>query len=97
MQTLYNGAKGEPFEIVAVSIDSEGPEAVKEYAKKYGLAFTILHDREGKVKEIYKTTGVPEAFIINQNGVVAEKVWGPRNWLQLGSVKTIIDLINDGP
>lgn len=97
MQALYNGIKGQPLEIVAVNVDSEGPEAVKEYVKKYGLAFTILHDREGKVKETYKTTAVPETFIIDQNGVVAEKVWGPRNWLQLDSVKAIIDLINEGP
>ncbi len=97
MQALYKGIKGQPFEIVAVSIDSDGPEAVKAYAKKYGITFTVLHDRSGRIKEAYKTTGVPETFIIDQNGVIAEKVWGPRDWTRMDSLGVIFDLIKNGP
>ncbi|MBI5888212.1 MAG: TlpA family protein disulfide reductase [Deltaproteobacteria bacterium] len=97
MQALYNGMKGQPFEIIAVSIDSDGTEVVKAYAKKYGITFTVLHDRSGKVKEAYKTTGVPETFIIDQNGVIAEKVWGPRDWTRMDSLGVVFDLIKNGP
>ncbi|MDP2688715.1 MAG: TlpA disulfide reductase family protein, partial [Deltaproteobacteria bacterium] len=97
MQALYEGLSGRDFEILAVSVDSEGPETVRKYAKKYGLGFQILHDRKGKVKETYKTTGVPETFIIDQNGIIAEKVWGPRDWTLTSSIGTILDLLKDGP
>ncbi|MBI5343777.1 MAG: TlpA family protein disulfide reductase [Deltaproteobacteria bacterium] len=97
MQALYESLKDKPFEIVAVSVDSEGPDVVKAFAKKYGITFKILHDRKGRIKEMYKTTGVPETFIIDQNGVVAEKVWGPRDWTGKASISVITDLLTNGP
>jgi len=97
MQTLYTALKGRPFEIVAVSIDTGDTSIVRDYAKKYGLTFTILHDKKGAIKEMYKTTGVPETFIIDQNFVIAEKVWGPRDWSLRASVGMIIDLLQTGP
>ncbi|OGP17557.1 MAG: hypothetical protein A2V21_302005 [Deltaproteobacteria bacterium GWC2_55_46] len=96
MQVLYENLKTFPFEIVAVSVDKDGPETVAEFAKRYGLTFTILHDRNGKIKERYKTTGVPETFIIDQNGVIAEKIWGPKDWTDPDATKTIMDLISYG-
>ena len=86
-----------PFEIVAVSVDKEGPEVVEPFLKNYGVTFPVLQDRKGRTKELYKTTGVPETFIIDQNGVIAEKVWGPRDWLDPASTKTIMELIQYGP
>lgn len=97
MQALYDGLKGQNFEIVAVSVDTEGPDVVKKYVQRFGLTFPVLHDRKGKVKDTYKTTGVPETFIIDQNGVIAEKVWGPRDWTLQSSTATILDLLQNGP
>lgn len=97
IEALHNGLKGQPFEIVAVSVDSDGVDTVKKYAAKYGLTFRILHDRGGKVKELYKTTGVPETFIIDQNGVVAEKIWGPRDWSNRAHLGMVFDLLKNGP
>ncbi len=97
MEALYQGLKGQPFEIIAVSVDKDGSEAVANYVKKYGLSFTVLHDRKGAVKEAYKTTGVPETFIIDQNGIIAEKAWGPRDWSRPYSYSMIADLLKGGP
>ncbi|MBI5810991.1 MAG: TlpA family protein disulfide reductase, partial [Deltaproteobacteria bacterium] len=41
MQALYESLKDKPFEIVAVSVDSEGSDVVKAFAKKYGITFKI--------------------------------------------------------
>lgn len=97
MQALYGSLNGMPFEIVAVSVDSEGPEKVEAFAKKYNLTFPVLHDRNGRLKEIYKTTGVPETFIIDQNGIIAEKVVGPKNWMKSENLGTIAELLRNGP
>ncbi len=96
MQQLHQALKGQPFEILAVSIDSD-TEPVKKFISAYGLTFTVLHDRNGKMKERYKTTGVPETFIIDQNGVVAEKVMGPRNWALSSSITSVVELLKYGP
>ena len=97
MQTLYEEHGGEAFEIVAISLDSGKSKVVEEFVKEYALTFTILHDRRGKIKDLYKTTGVPETFIIDQNGVIAEKAWGARDWSSDINIRTILDLIENGP
>jgi peroxiredoxin len=97
MQMLHENLKSFPFEIVAVSVDKDGPEVIEPFLKKYGVTFPVLHDRKGRVKELYKTTGVPETFILDQNGVIAEKVWGPRDWADPASTKLIMELIQYGP
>jgi peroxiredoxin len=96
MQALYDSLPKDKFEIVAVSVDNEARSVVKKYADNLGLTFTLLHDKRGKVKEKYKTTGVPETFILDQNGIVAERVVGERNWSSESNIYTILDLIANG-
>ncbi|GMR04402.1 MAG: hypothetical protein BMS9Abin23_0299 [Thermodesulfobacteriota bacterium] len=97
MQALSEDLKDKPFVIVAVSIDKDSPAKVREFVEEYKLTFMVLHDRKGRIKERYKTTGVPETFIIDQNGIVAEKVLGARDWSDERSLTTILDLLENGP
>jgi peroxiredoxin len=80
MDTLYLELKGENFEILAVSIDALGKKAVAPFMKKYNLSFPALMDQDGTIKTLFQTTGVPESFIINQEGILIEKVIGPKDW-----------------
>jgi peroxiredoxin len=45
-----------------------------------GLTFTVLHDPEGAITTSYQTTGVPESFILDREGIIMEKISGPRSW-----------------
>lgn len=80
MERLYQSMKGQPFEIVAVSIDVRGAVDVDPFAKQLGLTFPILLDHNKEVSDLYQTTGVPESFIIDKNGTVAERIIGPLDW-----------------
>jgi peroxiredoxin len=80
MEKLYQKLKGEGFEILAVSIDESGAQAVRPFMKKHKLSFPALIDSRGTLKGLYQTTGVPESFIIDKDGILVEKVIGPRNW-----------------
>jgi peroxiredoxin len=80
MEKLYRELKGEGFEILAVSIDETGAKDVRSFMKKYKLSFPALTDSKGAIKSLYQTTGVPESFIIDKDGILVEKVIGPRNW-----------------
>jgi len=84
LERLYRKIKMEPrgrdFEILAVSIDARSRDAVLPFKRKFGLTFPILFDPDGRVSRIYQTTGVPETFVIDREGIIREKVIGPREW-----------------
>jgi peroxiredoxin len=61
--------------------------------KKYNLSFPALIDPDGTIKTLYQTTGVPESFIINKDGILIEKIIGPRNWASPEVVRYFSDLI----
>lgn len=80
MEKLYLELKDEDFEILAVSIDVTGSNVVAPFMEKHRLSFPALTDTQGAIKDLYQTTGVPESFIIDKDGIIAEKIIGPREW-----------------
>ena len=80
MQKLYNEFNGKNFEILAVSIDAAGVDAVAPFMKKHKLSFPALMDPKGTIKSMYRVTGIPESFIIDKQGVLVGKIIGPRDW-----------------
>ena len=93
MEKLYQELKGEAFEILAVSIDASGAKDVLPFMKKYKLSFPALTDNRGTIKELYQTTGVPESIIIDKDGIIVEKVIGPRDWATPGAIRYFRNLI----
>jgi peroxiredoxin len=95
LEKLYQEFKAENFAILAVSIDSAGIKAVAPFMKKHGLTFTALIDSQAAVRASYKTTGVPETFIINKQGILVKKVIGPLNWAAPEILRYIRKLIQE--
>ena len=93
MEKLNQRLKGEGFEILAVSIDASGAEAVRPFMNKNRLNFTALTDSKGTLQRLYQTTGVPESFIIDKDGIIVEKVIGPRDWATPGAFRHFRNLI----
>ena len=80
MEKLYQQLQGAAFEILAVSIDEQGAGVVAPFMKKHNLTFPALIDTQGITRTAYHTTGVPESFIINRQGLVVKKFIGPLDW-----------------
>lgn len=93
MEALYQKLKAEGFEILAVSVDVSGAQAVRPFMEKHRLNFPALTDTDGTVKSLYQTTGVPESFIIDKDGTIVEKIIGPRDWTSPGAIRFFRDLI----
>jgi peroxiredoxin len=93
MEKLYQELKGEGFEILAVSIDESGAQDVLPFMKKHKLSFPALIDLKVTIKDLYQTTGVPESFIIDKDGILIEKVIGPRNWAIPEAIRFFRNLI----
>lgn len=88
MQRLHEKLAGTDFHIVAVSVDgdafhpegSQDPAGIMKFATDMGLTFDILHDPSGAIRSAYQTTGVPESFLIDRDGVIVKKVIGAAEW-----------------
>jgi peroxiredoxin len=93
MEKLNQELKDEGFEILAASIDVSGAEAVLPFIKKHKLSFSVLTDTKGSIKNLYQTTGVPESFIIDKEGIIVEKIIGPRDWAASGAISSFRNLI----
>lgn len=80
MERLWRKLQGTGFRVVAVSIDKEDSTVVNAFVKELGLTFDILHDQPGTIQERYQTTGVPESFVIDRDGLIVKKVIGASPW-----------------
>ena len=80
MERLHRRLAGNDFAVVAVSVDEADSAAVLQFTRELGLSFDILHDRAGGIQRLYQTTGVPESFVIERDGIIVKKVIGPAEW-----------------
>lgn len=93
MQQLYEAYKDRGFRIAAVSID-EGPvDDVRAFARDLNLSFDILHDKSGEIERIYRTTGVPESFLIDQDGTIIRKQIGEHPWNSPANQRIVGELL----
>jgi peroxiredoxin len=80
LESLHERFAGTDFRVVAVSVDKDGPDVVRRFVEDLGLSFDVLHDQTADVQRVYQTTGVPESFVIDRQGVIIKKVIGAAEW-----------------
>ena len=80
MQKVYEQFKDQGMEMLTISVDKD-PSLIQPFMDEYKLTFPVLLDPESEVaKKTYKTTGVPETFIVGKHGIIVHKAIGPRDW-----------------
>jgi cytochrome c biogenesis protein CcmG/thiol:disulfide interchange protein DsbE len=80
LERLHKKLAGTDFQLVSVSIDIQDSTVVRKFAQELGLTFEILQDRSRAIEQVYQTTGVPESFVIDRDGVIVKKVIGAAEW-----------------
>jgi len=60
------------FEVVGVSVDESGADAVKSFAKEQSIGYPIVLDPAGKIANVLQTTVLPTSVLIDRNGKI---VW----------------------
>jgi cytochrome c biogenesis protein CcmG/thiol:disulfide interchange protein DsbE len=96
MEKLYQSLAPRGFRIAAISIDEGDPEGVHAFAQELGLSFDVLQDRSTKVQQIYQTTGVPESFLLNRQGIIVKRVIGAHDWSSAVN-RALIERLLDEP
>jgi len=82
------------FQVLTVSIDVLGKEAVVPFYKEMGFSLPTLLDTKSKIKSIYGISGVPESFIIDKNGKIVFVALGPREWDSAEYISVIENLMS---
>jgi peroxiredoxin len=104
MERLYREISHEDFEVLAISVDAPLGEEdafgrpggdLRRFAESRGFTFTILHDPSGRIQERYRTTGVPESFVVDRSGVIRKKVAGATAWDAPQNVELIRRLLGE--
>jgi cytochrome c biogenesis protein CcmG/thiol:disulfide interchange protein DsbE len=80
MERVYQDLAPRGFKIAAISIDEGSPEDVRAFGEELGLSFDMLQDRSTAVQQTYQTTGVPESFLINGDGIIVKRIIGAHDW-----------------
>lgn len=95
MDSVYQSFAPRGFKIAAVSIDEGNPEDVRAFGQALGLSFDLLQDRSGAVQQAYQTTGVPESFLINKDGIIVKRLIGEQKWNSPANRKLIKGLLDE--
>jgi thiol-disulfide isomerase/thioredoxin len=79
MEKLHQKFKNNDFAMVTINLQ-EPVSQVKQFFKDYGLTFSALLDSDGEVGAHFRITAIPTTFILNKQGIIIGKAFGPRKW-----------------
>jgi cytochrome c biogenesis protein CcmG, thiol:disulfide interchange protein DsbE len=93
LQVLHDRYARRGLRVLGVSVDARGAEAaVREFVRDHGITFTILHDPAESVARQFRTTGVPETFLIGPDGRLAHR-WIGRFDLESPAVAARVEAV----
>jgi cytochrome c-type biogenesis protein len=98
LEDLYKEFSHKGLEIIGVSVDGPGSQnRIKTFADRMGITYTILHDPDDKFTRVFRTIGVPESFLINQEGQIVHTWKGPFDAMSQDSISRVSLLIGSSP
>lgn len=76
---FYKEKKSDGIEVVGVNITSaeNSQKEVIHFVQQSKLPFPVVLDVNGEVSKSYQVIGIPTSYIIDENGMIREKVLGP--------------------
>jgi peroxiredoxin len=78
------------IELLAVSVDEGGADAVTAFLRERGLSVPVLMDPDRMTASSYGTFMFPETYVVGRDGKVKRKVIGPIDWRD-PAVKTMLE------
>lgn len=104
MERLHRELGDEGLRIVALSIDAGAGKAdefgapggdVAGFVHDNALTFAVWHQPGGEVRRAYRTTGVPESFLIGRDGRIRKRVAGAKEWDDAATIAEIRRLLEE--
>jgi peroxiredoxin len=79
LMNMQDRLRGRGVVVLGVSIDVD-QDAYHRFLRQRGVNFLTVRDPEQKVASVYGTSGWPETYIIDRQGVMRRKFIGPVDW-----------------
>jgi cytochrome c biogenesis protein CcmG, thiol:disulfide interchange protein DsbE len=79
MMNMQERMRGKGVTVLGVSIDVDG-DAYHRFLKLRNVNFLTVRDPEQKVATMYGTSGWPETYVIDRQGVLRRKFVGAVDW-----------------
>ncbi len=80
LEKLHRALGSEGLVVLGVSVD-EDEATLRSFIQKVGVTFPTLRDPGGRgPSAAYRTTGYPETFVLDPQGVLLDKYIGPAEW-----------------
>jgi len=79
LNELHKEYQAKGLVVVGVSVDEEGPEAVKAFARQQGIDYPILMSSEEVIEAYGGIRGIPTTFLINREGKIIKKFYGEQS------------------
>ena len=76
LNELYSELKGKGLEIVGISMDTDGTDGVKDFAREFRIQYPIVMGDEKVAESFGGIIGLPTTFVIDRNGRIAKKYIG---------------------
>jgi len=77
VQRVYDTWKDKGVAVLGISIDGGGETVVKSYLAEHGYSFPVLIDQRMEVARQFGVRGVPFTFVINREGKIVARSFGP--------------------
>ncbi|NLO38785.1 MAG: TlpA family protein disulfide reductase [Ruminiclostridium sp.] len=74
-QELQKAAPGETLFLGVAYMDTE--PAARSFLQEYGVTYPNGPDLRGEISDLYQVQGVPETFVLDQDGVLRNIKYGP--------------------
>lgn len=94
LEGLYQRYKDRGLEVLAVSSDTQGAQAVLPFLTQHRLSFPVLLDPSGEVTRLYGVASLPTTYIVDREGRLVTVAVGGRDWSLHEAQALIIPLLN---
>ena len=91
LENLHQFFNGEPFVIIAISIQEER-DTVMKHVRSNGLSYTNLLDHDGMVSAQFGVRSTPAKLLLDKEGNLAGMALGYRKW-DKEEIKSLISMM----
>jgi|SRR5687768_2645525 len=98
LQSLYEKNRQGGLEIIGVSVDARGQEeAVRGFAKDFGMTYPIWRDPDERVQSLFLALGVPASYLIDRGGILRWRRLGIISEADTAFAKALTDALAASP
>lgn len=76
LQAIHDEHAPKGFEVIGVSVDQSGADAVKQFVDERKMTYPVALDEEGRIATLLETTVLPTTVLLDREGKIVWKRYG---------------------